>query len=168
MSDEELSQRERRRLLSAALVVSIVTILVGLATVGGATGAGGGESTGVQTTTLPEPYNDSTPTVGNESWMQGNEEPTLNNVILMFTRVGTFVIGSGGGALGAALMGLVVFGVVVSMVGGSAPGLVGGAVLGTATIAALSIAGFAAPWTWAVTIFAIGIVLTTVMIRALQ
>lgn len=122
------------------------------------------------TTTVPEYYND-TRNVSNEQgdWLNNDSNATVHSVTNLATRIGTFVVAGGGGReVGAVMIGLLVFGAVVSIVGGSAPGMVAGVVVGTFTIAALAAAGFAAAWLWALVVFAIGIVLSTALIRALK
>lgn len=115
-------------------------------------------------------YDEADTSVDNESWLPSNNA-TLPSVLNLATRLGTFLVGTdagGVGASGAILTGLIVFGAVVSLSSGSRVGAVGGAVLGMSTVAALVAAGLAPSWLWALVLFALGVVATAVIARALQ
>lgn len=155
---------QRKTILAATGFVAALCLVVMVSSAATGTAV----ATTAPNNTTPNYYNE-TVTVNNESWMEGRENATLDNTVNMLTRVGTFVIaGSGSGAIGAVLTGLMVFGAVLSMLGDTAVGVGGGAVLGVATIAALSLAGFVSSWVWALTVFAVGVVCAAVLIRALR
>lgn len=121
-------------------------------------------------TTVPEYYNDSRNVSGDQDeWLNNDSNATLDKVVNLATRAGTFVVAGGGSQeVGAVFIALLVFGAVVSIVGGSAPGTIAGVVVGVFTIAALAASGFAASWLWALVVFAVGVVLSTALIRALK
>lgn len=115
-------------------------------------------------------YYNGTPTVENESWMEGREDPTLDNQTAMLTRLSTFIIGTGGGGdlpdLGLILTGFVVFGLVGGVVAGSGGGAVAGAVLGVVAAGSLSRTGFLPEWIYVLVLMAVGIILTAAWLRA--
>lgn len=115
-------------------------------------------------------YYNETVTVDNESWMDGHENATLDNVLGMFSRISTFVIGAGGDSsvVGSLLTSVVAGGIVLGIVGGSAIGIVAGVTVASLVLGALAAAGFAPAWLWAIAVFGIGLVLSTVVIRALK
>lgn len=115
-------------------------------------------------------YENNTTHVDNESWMAGREDPTLDNVLHYATRVGGFVIGLGdttasGTAAGTLAFGLIIAGAMGGTLMGSGVGPVGGSVLGLIGLAGLISVGLAPAWTLAVSLVAVGIVLTLVVVR---
>lgn len=130
-----------------------------------------------QSTSVPYYNNSSTDDVNNETWLVGMEEPTLENVTGLLLRTGSYVIGTGdvggpeggeGQATGAIVLGLTAFAVLLGILGGSGVGSVGGTVLSIAVAAGLVQTGFAPAWMWAVVLFGVGLLLSTVVIRALR
>lgn len=118
-------------------------------------------------------YAENSSEVNNESWMNGHENATLDNVASMATRVSGFVIGTGQaqGGVGPAnglVLALVVFGAVATAGARSRVGTVGGSVLGIAAAAALSAVGLAPSWLFAVIMFGVGLVAAAALIRILQ
>jgi len=118
-------------------------------------------------------YADNDTHVNNESWMNGHENATLDNVVSMATRVSGFVIGNrdaqgGAGPANGLVLALVVFGVVATAGGRSRVGTVGGSVLGIAAAAALSAVGLAPSWLFAVIMFGVGLVAAAALLRILQ
>lgn len=111
-------------------------------------------------------YENTSTSVNNSSWTAGRGDATLNNTIHYLTRVGTFVIGTDSGGLGALLTGLVVFGGVLSASSGKRLGIVGGAVAGVATIFALQASGLAPVWLYALGLGALGVVVAVILLRA--
>lgn len=123
-------------------------------------------SAGAVNNTTANPYNNTTPVVDNGSWMQGREDPTLDNSTHFVTRIGTFILGNNGGsAVGSLLIGLLVMGFIGAAAGGSRFGVVAGAVIGMAAVAGLVEAGFAPVWTYGVLLFILGILATIVWRR---
>jgi hypothetical protein len=130
-----------------------------------------------QSTSVPYYNNSSTDDVNNETWLVGIEDPSLENVTSLLLRTGSYVIGTGdvggpeggeGQATGAVVLGLTAFAVLLGILGGSGVGSVGGTVLSTAVAAGLVQTGFAPGWMWAVVLFGVGLLLSTVVIRALR
>jgi len=147
---------QRDRLLAHALNGILIVLLVGagLAPIGAVSG---------------QEYYNNTTAVDNESWLEGNEDPTAENTTSLIGRVGSFIIGSDtGSALGALLTSVITGGMVVSMIGGSRLGMVGGATTGVLTLGGMTAAGLAPTWMWALVIFGVGLVLTQVIIGILR
>lgn len=109
-------------------------------------------------------YANVTPTVQNQTWMEGHQDPTLHNTTGFLTRIGTFIIGSGPsapgaqGATGSLVMGLVVFGSIVYASSGSRTGFVGGGVIAITVIVGLYSANLAPLWVYAVALMLIALV----------
>lgn len=153
---------DRKTSLAAlALVGAVATVVLATVLAGPATAA-------TPPNTSPY-YNNTNHSVNNETWLGNSSEPTLDSVVHLLTRIGTFVIAGGeSGAVGTVLTGILVFAAVVGAVGPSQPGAVGGAVLGIATIAGLSVSGLVAPWVWGLVVLAVALVCVTVVIRLLR
>lgn len=113
-------------------------------------------------------YDDNRSLVNNETWMDNRSNATAENSTHMLTRIGSFVVGGGddGGAIGALLTSLIMGSVVVSFVGVSRIGMVAGGTVGVLTIGGMASAGWAPSWLFALVVFGIGLILTTVLIRA--
>lgn len=150
---------------------------VGLLLVVSLLGALAAPAAGQTSTSVPYYNNSSTDDVNNETWLAGMEEPTLENVTSLLLRTGSYVIGTGdvggpeggeGQATGAVVLGLTAFAVLLGILGGSGVGSVGGSVLAIAVAAGIVQVGFAPAWMWAVVLFGVGLLLSTVVIRALR
>jgi len=118
-------------------------------------------------------YANNTTDVANESWTQGREDATLDNVTNYLTRIGTFVIGNeaDGGAnqmAGVLVLAVVLIGILLSQVAGRGVGPVGGTVLGLVAAGGLATAGILPAWLFAVGLLGVGLVLTAVLITALR
>lgn len=113
-------------------------------------------------------YNNST-SVNNQTWLEGDSEPTAKNTTSLIGRVGTFIVGSGGtSGLGALLTSLITGGIIVSMIGYNRVGMVGGATTGVMTLGGMTVAGLAPGWMWALVVFGVGLILTQVLIGILR
>jgi hypothetical protein len=113
-------------------------------------------------------YDDNRSLVNNETWMDNRSNATAENSTHMLTRIGSFVVGGGeeGGPVGALLTSLIMGSVVVGFVGVSRIGMVAGGTVGVLTLGGMASAGWAPGWLFALVIFGVGLVLTTVLIRA--
>lgn len=157
-----------RSLAVMALAIAL-SLLIGAVVVGMVIPQPVAAASTTTTSTPPDYYNDSV-NVNNESWMEGNENATLDSTIGFVTRIGTFIVGSGGGAsaVGSILTSVVLGGVVLGLLGGATVGIVGGVTVGTLTLGALAAAGMVPVWLWALGVLAVGVVLATIVIRALK
>lgn len=107
--------------------------------------------------------------VDNESWMDGNEDPTIENSTTIFTRIGTFVVGSNGdGSTGAVLTGMLVLGALLGIGLGAPIGTVAGGTLATAGVFAIASTGLSPEWTVPVAMFGVGLFMASVAKRLLQ
>ena len=106
-----------------------------------------------------------------DGWLDGIEDVSLESVIVLLSRAGTFVIGGGGSALGqsapAMLTGLLVLGTALGMVTGTGVGSVGGSVLAVSGVFATVSAGLAPEWGTAIVVFGVGLVASAVFRRLL-
>ncbi|WP_148414942.1 hypothetical protein [Haloferax sp. KTX1] len=150
----------------------VVLILASTALVGVA-----GAQTTTNNTTINETapyYANSSSNVSVDTWLDGRTDPTLDNITNIATRIGPFVIGGGsantiGSAqAGALVTGLMVLAVFLGTVMGTRVGSVGGATLATAIAAGIVEVGLAPQWMWAIVVMGVGIVLSTVAIRAFR
>ena len=121
------------------------------------------------------PYYDGANTeVQNESWMQGRDRATLENVLHLASRFGTFVVGGGEsaqggiGSAGPLLVGTVLLGAMIGASVRSGVGSVGGGVLSIAGIVGLQAIDVAPSWLYPVVLFGLGIVLSSVFKRAIR
>ena len=152
----------------------LVVALLVVAALAGVVAPAAGQSTATPNLSEKAPYYSNNSThVANESWMDGRKDATLDNFIHYLTRVGGFIIGDGTaqggvGSAGALVLGIVVMGIVASTMTGQAVGPVGGAVVGIMGVAGITAAGIAPSWLYAVMLFCLGLVLTTVIVRALR
>lgn len=146
------------------LVVAIL-ILAALVAVPSATAQ---ENTTNASDVAPYYANNST-YIANESWMENRTDPTLENTTSLFTRLGTFIIGSGVRGqnvwAGPLVLGLVFIGAALGALAGNA-GIVAGSVVAVAMLRGMVVVGLAPAWLWPVALFALGLVLTGIYIRS--
>lgn len=109
-----------------------------------------------------------------DAWMEGREEPTLDNFTHYATRVGGFYVGQGEaagdgeGAAGAMILSLVLFGALLRGMQGRQVGPVAGVVLAIALAFGLAAAALAPHWVYVVGMFGIGLILAMVIMRILR
>ena len=142
-----------------ALIVVGIVVLLGIA------GIGSISSSAQQNASY---YNNSTTEIGNASWMEDREDPTLGNTSHFISRIATTILGSGdlGAGANALLSGLLVSGLFVGAIGRSRTGVVGGATMGILVAAGLTAAGYAPTWVYGVLLAVVGIIVATVLIRS--
>lgn len=111
--------------------------------------------------------------VANGSWLPG-DEATLENVLALASRFGTFVVGDrpaqgeGVGSAGPLLVGAILVGGMLGATVRSGVGSVGGGVLAIVSVVGLAAIDVAPSWLYAVGLFALGIVLAAVAKRAIR
>lgn len=164
----------------AAAIVLLAVSIIFVSLTGAHTGAVGVVSAANNTSTTNQSIQDKAPyyrnqstTVDSESWMAGRNNATLDNVIHYATRIGTFVIGNqqmagGVGYAGPLVLGLVILGVFMGALAGTRPGSVGGGVLAIIIAGGLVDAGLAPQWMFAIVLFALGAVGTSVYLRSVR
>lgn len=126
------------------------------------------EASQAQTTPI---YNNTTPTVDNSSWIQGNENVTIDSFGTMLTRIGTFVIGDTESGDGPLFTGLLVAGLIIGITGTSRVGMVAGGMLGVLTAAALTAEqgiGIGPPWLYGTIVMVLGLITAVVYIRMVR
>jgi hypothetical protein len=149
-----MNRQTRTRLV----LVSIVLIA--------AFGAIGGVSAQNDTLNGTAPYYDGAEEPDTSGWFEGVDPTTLSGLVAMIGRVGTYVIGGGGtGISGSLLTGVVVAGIGVGSVARANVGGIAGAVLGITAVFAGAATGIAPQWISAVIMFAIGLVVASVLRR---
>jgi hypothetical protein len=116
-------------------------------------------------------YNETAPSPDAGGFLPDIAEPTLPQVLDLAVRVGPYWIGSGSGPggepAGVLLLGLVVGGAVVSVGSSARFGPVAGGVIAITTVGLVAEVGLAPAWLFAVALFLLGLVLTTVFLRSL-
>jgi len=103
-----------------------------------------------------------------DTWLDG-VEPTLPGIVALLGRVGTFVVGGGGGAVsGSLLTGVLVMGLGLGTVARAGVGEVAGVTLAVAGVFSGVATGIAPQWTSGVLMFGIGLVLASVFRRVME
>ena len=147
-----------RTTLTRLAVVALVLVA--------AFGAVGGVSAQNGTLNETAPYYDGAEEPDTDGWFEGVDPTTLPGLVAMIGRVGTFVIGGGGtGVSGSLLTGVAVAGIGVGSVARANVGGIAGAVLGITAVFAGAATGIAPQWISAVVMFAIGLVVASVLRR---
>jgi hypothetical protein len=165
-----LDDRRRQQAIS---IVSITVLLALAALVGLGTLPGDAVAQTNNTTATPPPYYENASNSTPSGWLKDRQDPTLVNVSAMVTRLGTFVVGTGGttqgggGPAGVVVFGLTLIGVVLGVVRGSSVGSVGGPILLIAAAAVIVSVGLAPMWLYAVILLGVGIVAAAAILRAL-
>lgn len=103
-----------------------------------------------------------------DTWLDG-VEPTLPGIVALLGRVGTFVVGGGGGAVsGSLLTGVLVMGLGLGTVARAGVGEVAGVTLAVAGVFSGVATGIAPQWTSGVLMFGVGLVLASVFRRVME
>jgi hypothetical protein len=107
-----------------------------------------------------------------DSWLSG-VDLTLSGLVLLLSRIGTWIIGSGvqtssGASAGALGTGVLLGGLMLGMGASARVGMVAGGTLGMASIFAIVSIDAAPAWTYAVALFALGLLVAAVLRRQLQ
>jgi len=164
----DTTKQEKNRRVGVLLALLAVVASVGLL-------AGAGAAVPENGTNVSEKapyYSNNSTAVDNSSWMEGHREPSLANVVHYSTRFSAFVIGTGtqqeGGWTGPVITGLVVYGMVMSLIYRAGIGPVGGSVTMVTASFGLTTAGLAPMWVFAVGLFGVGGILAWVIRRALR
>jgi len=150
-----------RQTLTRLAVLSIVLVA--------AFGAIGGASAQNDTLNETAPYYDGAQEPDTSGWFEGVDPTTLSGLVAMIGRVGTFIIGGGAsGVSGSLLTGVAVAGIGVGSVARANVGGVAGAVLGITAVFTGAATGIAPQWISAVVMFAIGLVVASVLRRVVN
>lgn len=165
--EKRLSDRERRRRARVVLtgVFAGALLLVALGPLTAPAAAQANNSTAGY-------YNNTTPSVDNQTWLSGMENATLDDQVTMLTRLSTIVVGSGpttqggGGPAGVLVFGFVMMGSAVAMLARSNVGSVGGGTLFVAIAGGIVLLGYAPGWMWAVILLGVGAILTAAYLRS--
>ena len=148
----------KQKTASRLVIVSIVLIA--------AFGAVSGVSAQNGTLNETAPYYDSAKEPDTSGWFAGIDPTTLTGLVAMIGRVGTYVIGGGGTSIsGSLLTGVAVAGIGLGSVARANVGGVAGAVLGITAVFTGAATGIAPQWISAVLMFAIGLVVASVLRR---
>jgi hypothetical protein len=114
------------------------------------------------------PLYENTSEPNTDSWLDG-VNPDLPGLMTMVGRLGTFVIGGGGGGVnGSLLTGVLVMGLGVGTVARAGVGDIAGVTLAVAGVFAGVATGIAPQWTSGVLMFGVGLVLASVFRRILN
>lgn len=126
-----------------------------------------------QETTPVDYYNETTPETETDSWLAGLTDASLDSVISLAMRVGTFIIGDGTaaggvGSAGALLTGLLVAGVMGGIGIRSGAGATGGTVIGLGAGTVFLVVGIGAQWIYPVLLFVVGLLVAAAFLRVLR
>lgn len=162
-------------------VGAVAAVLLSLVLVTGVSSVAANDATTTVGNDDPANVNDTAPYYdgessdpGIDSWMEDRESPTLDNVTHYLTRVGGFIVGSGesaqggAGAAGAMIFGLIVFGAFIGTTVGTNVGPVGGVTIAVIAAAGLTSVGLVPTWMYAVSLFALGLVVLKVLTNVLR
>lgn len=161
MSDTTNYERRRKRALVAVLSALLIAFCLVTLTAG---------ATVAQNNNTTDFYDSwDNVSVDNESWMEGNENATLDNTTTMFTKVQTFVIGSNGdGSTPVLFTGVLFVGVILGVTASSGVGLLAGGVLTVGALFGAQGVGIAPGWLYPLAMMGIGIVLASIAKRVLR
>jgi len=152
--------------------VLVAMAIVGFLLLGAFSGGVVAQTETENNSTLPDYYENASNDTGQDTWMDGRQDPTIANVTHYVSRLQTFVIGGGVsaqggiGSAGALLTGGLV--ILVSLGGGAGTqgGAPGGAALGVAMLSVLSGLGLLPSWMYAVFLLLLALVLVAAFLRA--
>lgn len=145
---------------------STLTLTVVVAVVVAATGAVGGVA--AQSTNETPDYYGNASEPNTDGWFESVDPTTLEGIVTMLSRIGTYVIGGGGtGISGQLLTGVTVAGIGIGSVARANVGGVAGIVLGITALFAGAATGIAPGWVSAVVMFGVGLVLASVFRRVI-
>lgn len=118
-------------------------------------------------------YPNNSTAIANQSWMAGQQDPSIANVSQFVVRIPTFIVGTGvaqGGAgqAGVLIFGVAILGAIASLAVQPRVGVAGGSVLTVVGIYGGVAASVLPFWMWGLTLFGIGIVATSVVLLALR
>lgn len=152
----------------AAVVISIVLIVGIVGAIGfGIAGVSAQEEEN-ETAQDKAPMYEDAEDPDTDSWLQGIQ-PDLEGVVMLVSRVGTFVVGGGAtGVSGSLLTGVLVMGLGLGSVSRAGVGSIAGGTLAVAGVFAGVATGIAPVWTSGVVMFGIGLVLASVFRRILN
>ncbi|MGZ0745721.1 hypothetical protein [Haloparvum sp. AD34] len=160
------NQRNRRR---TALAVAGIAALLTLVLLASAPAVAENNTTNLSD--KAPYYANETSDVANESWMQGRENATLDNILAYAGRIDAFIIGSGyetqgnTGYAAPLLVGVLLAGGIIGTGVGTGVGLVGGGVIMVSTVYAFVQVGIAPQWLYALVLFGVGLILSTILKR---
>ncbi|MFW5949423.1 MAG: hypothetical protein ACOCSD_07495 [Halolamina sp.] len=147
-----------RQLYTRLAVVALVLV----AALGGA----GAVSADNDTLNETAPYYGDAEDPDTSGWFDDTDPTELSGIVAMISRIGTFIIGGGGGGVsGSLLTGVAVAGIGVGSVARANVGGAAGVVLGITAVFTGAAAGIAPEWITTVVMFAIGLVVASVFRR---
>lgn len=127
-----------------------------------------------QTTTTPDYYNDTSTETGTGPWLSGLTDASLDDILTLLTRVGTFIIGGGvtaqggAGSAGALLTGLLIAGTLAAIGIRSGAGATGGLSVGLVAAFLFVSVGVGPTWAYPVVLFMVGLIVAGVFLRVFR
>lgn len=151
----------RQKTTRALALLAVVVLLLG--------GVGGVVAQDNNTTAEDEaPLYENSTEPDTDSWLDG-VGADLPGIVTLVGRVGTFVVGGGGGGIsGSLLTGVLVMGVGLGAVTRAGVGEVAGVTLAVAGVFSGVATGIAPQWTSGVLMFGVGLVLASVFRRVMN
>lgn len=116
-------------------------------------------------------YTEEDDSTGLAPWLSGLTDASLDDILSLAMRLGTFIIGGGVvaqggvGSAGALLTGLLVSGVMAGIGFRSGAGATGGLVVGLVSSFLFLSVGVGATWAYPVVLFVVGLIVATVFLR---
>lgn len=157
-------------MMSRKLIRTALALCVALTAVVGGTGLAAAQSTD----TPVDYYNETnTPSTTTDSWLSGLTDASLDDILTLAVRIGSFIIGDGAaqggvGSAGALMTGLLVAGVMGSIGIRSGAGASGGVVIGIAAGSVFVAVGIGATWVYPIILFVVGLLVAAVFLRILR
>jgi hypothetical protein len=119
-------------------------------------------------------YDGESTETGEGTWLSGLTDATLDDVLTLAMRLGTYVIGGGVtaqggvGSAGALLTGLLVSGVMAGVGIRSGAGTSGGLIVGIASAFLFVTVGVGATWAYPVVLFVVGLIVAAIFLRLVR
>jgi len=147
--------------------IALTTVLLVATIVGASTGVAAQETTPV------DYYNETSTETETDSWLAGLTDASLDSVVSLALRIGTFIIGDGTaaggvGSAGALLTGLLVAGVMGGIGIRSGAGATGGTVIGLGAGSVFLVVGIGAQWIYPIILFVVGLIVAAAFLRVLR
>lgn len=123
---------------------------------------------------LPDYYNNSTTETGQDAWVDGHEDGSLDSIIGMVTRLPSFIIGPGPAAPGSigpsgpVLFAFVLAGTMIGATLGTGMGMVATGVLTVVAAAGITQLGLVPQWGYAVVVFIVGLLAYQALQRVIE
>lgn len=127
-----------------------------------------------QSTETADYYENESTETGTGPWLSGLTDASLDSILTLLTRLGTFVIGGGVtaqggvGSAGALLTGLLISGVMGAVGMRAGAGASGGLIIGLVSTFMFATIGLGPTWAYPVALFLVGLIIAGVFLRIVR